>query len=74
MRPILKRPRIDTETKKAEKDEIYRLMKVAGLAMDMPEEKERITVMEWVFIIVILWLGGWFIYKVLTAFERGELI
>ena len=74
MRPILKRTKVDTETKRAEKDEIYRLMKVARMAMDMPEEKERMTVMEWVFIIVILWLGGWFIYKVLMAFERGELI
>ncbi len=75
MRPILKQPKVDTETKRKEKDEIYRLMKVAKLAMDMPEEKKkRMTVMEWLFIIVILWLGGWFVYKVLVAFERGELI
>lgn len=74
MRPILKQPKINTETKLAEKEDIYKLMKVARLAMDMPEEKERMTVMQWIFIIVILWLGGWFIYKVLTAFERGELI
>jgi hypothetical protein len=74
MRPILKRVKVDTETKKEEKEEIYKLMKVAGLEMDMPKKKERITVLEWIFIIVILWLGGWFVYKVLTAFERGELI
>ena len=74
MRPILKQPRVDTETKRKEKDEIYRLMKVVELNMDIPEKKKRITVMEWLFIIVILWLGGWFIYKVLVASERGELI
>ena len=75
MKPILKQPKVDTETKRKEKDEIYRLMRVVGLGMDMPRERrKRMTVMEWVFVIVILWLGGWFVYKVLMAFERGELI
>lgn len=70
----MKIPKIDTETKVAEKEYIRRLMKVCGLAMDMPEKKkEGIGVVGWGFIVLMVWLGLWFGYRVVVGMERGLL-
>ena len=69
----MNRPKIDTETKLAEKIYIRKLMKVMGLAMDMPEERKGIGVISWGFIILMVWFGIWFGYRVIVGMERGLL-
>lgn len=71
MKPILKQPKIDTETKWEEKEYIRRLMKVVSLNMDMPEEKEKIGIISWLFIVVVMVIGAWWLWIVVERIGRG---
>ena len=39
----------------------------------MEQKRDKITVMGWGFIVLMVWLGIWFGYRVIVGMERGLL-